>query len=51
MFWRTWKVLSNSGRQEGDIMKVGDEKGIHMEQPKEFKNSINEYMKDKMKKH
>ena len=33
-YWRTWKVVSDSGRQKGDVMKSGEEWDMLIEQLK-----------------
>ena len=41
-YWRTWQVVSDSGRQKGDVMKIGEEWDMLMEQLKALQQIFNE---------
>ena len=43
-YWRTWKVVSDFGRQKGDVIKSGEEWDMLMEQLKALQQSFNEEM-------
>ena len=41
-YWRTWQVVSDSGKQKGDVTNIGEEWDMLMEQLKALQQSFNE---------